>query len=255
MHQCVHLSITPSQPVINWFALRKSGLTFGADYCQRICHLCCMSPWSMECAVFPCGLCATSAEPPWWFILFIFFVVAGCKRVRSTFGPNQWLQSLAVYSFMPPRLIAHAREHTSWMRAQTNRSSMIGYLIRRGEPKMTGHPCQPQVFMCVCVCLCEAGLDTTGLILRIKGPRRLMWRPALSRGCFLIPSSSGADWIRRNTCLWYKCKGAIWILRTSSKPEVSHQTPCCWSTNLRACAAGVCTGERGSDCSCFWKTF
>lgn len=107
----------------------------------------------------------------------------------------------------------------------------------------------------VCVCLCEAGLDTTGLILRIKGPRRLMWRPALSRGCFLIPSSSGADWIRRNTCLWYKCKGAIWILRTSSKPEVSHQTPCCWSTNLRACAAGVCTGERGSDCSCFWKTF
>lgn len=41
----------------------------------------------------------------------------------------------------------------------------------------------------MCLCFCEAGLDTTGLILRIKGPRRLMWRRALSHGCFLIPSS------------------------------------------------------------------
>lgn len=37
MHQCVHLSITQSQAVINWFALRKSAFTFSAaDYCQCI---------------------------------------------------------------------------------------------------------------------------------------------------------------------------------------------------------------------------
>lgn len=151
MHQCVHLSITPSQPVINWFALRKSGLTFGADYCQRICHLCCMSPWSMECVFFFRVGCARHRRGRLGDFFGGWGGVAGCKRIRSTFGPNQWLQSLAVYSFMSPRLIAHAHEHTSWMREQTNRSSMIGYLIRRGELKMTGHPRQPQVFMCVCV--------------------------------------------------------------------------------------------------------
>lgn len=92
MHQCVHLSITQSQPAINWFVSRKSFFAFSADYCQCMCHLQCMSQWSMECVFF--FVCVWHQ----WSHLAEFYVLD--IRGSGLLCPNQWLQSLVVYSFI-----------------------------------------------------------------------------------------------------------------------------------------------------------
>ena len=92
MHQCVHLSVTQSQSVINWLALQKvfsphsALITVSVSVIFDVCH---SDRWSV---------CV------WHQWSHLAFFLLQRTWGSGLLGPNQWLQSLAVYSFIPERL-------------------------------------------------------------------------------------------------------------------------------------------------------
>lgn len=88
MHRCVYLSITQSQSVINWFAIWN---VFPHIQCWLLSvYLSSSVHVTVIDGVCVC-LCATSVEPPCWFL---------DRRRSGQLGTNQLLQSLTVYPFI-----------------------------------------------------------------------------------------------------------------------------------------------------------
>lgn len=96
MHQCVYLSITQSQSVINWFALWK---VFLHIHCWLLSVY--LSSSVYVTLIDGVCVCLCVCVPHRWSHLadFLSLDIKG----SGLLGPNQWLQSLTVYSFITPR--------------------------------------------------------------------------------------------------------------------------------------------------------